>query len=536
MNEQTPAPPLKLVQGSIGHDGHTRHSHAGAQPGRAGEANDNCAATSLATEGFNLRGNVPGSGGGQVPPRAIRQRAPGGNSGVGGGVGGSSRLVRLFDGVPAYPYDLNDLRVLAIAHEDPRLQVTSASELPAGYTYFGQLVDHDILDLAMHLPRTFGPISLQGLALMRNPALDLDSLYGPNDQANGAIDPATGAFTGTVANGLLCDHVRDHERDPERFEARIVEHRNDENFIVSQLTLLFMNLHNRILALHGGGPGAFAATKDEVIRLYHAVIWNDYAKRILDEEVYAFLSRKPNPVRLLPETTGACLPVEFAAAGFRFGHCLIRAGYRVRTGERHPLGAMLQHRSPNGRHVFAQPIEWHTLFDVPDAQGRRFWERASPFSTYILPAMRSLPGASHIVHIAEIDLCRGVQFGLPSAQAVLEWLKQDHPGYLKAINFRIPGIRTIRRHPFSKVLHHLGLRDHIPLWTYILMEPSWRRTHRHTRLGKLGSVIVGETLRALLDASGRRAVGGDERRRLVSGLSLDTVGMADLIRFVHGSN
>jgi hypothetical protein len=533
VNDQTPAPPLKLVQGGIGHDTHARRPHAGVQPARAGEAHDNSAATSLATKGFDLRGNVPGAGGGQAPPRGIMQRAAGGNGGgVGGGVGGSPRIVRLFDGVPAYPYDLNDLRILAIAHADPRLQVTSASELPAGYTYFGQLVDHDILDLAVHLPRTFGPISLQGIALMRDPALDLDSLYGPNNQANGAIDPATGAFMGTERDGLLCDHVRDSAS----FEARIVDRRNDENFIVSQLTLLFMNLHNRILWLRGGGPAQFAATKDDVMRLYHAVIWNDYAKRILDEEVYAFLSRKPNRVRLLPETMDACLPVEFAAAGFRFGHCLIRAGYRVRTtGERHPLGALLQHRSPNGRHVFAHPIEWHTLFDVPDAQGRRFWERASPFSTYILPAMRSLPGASHVVHLAEIDLCRGVQFGLPSAQGVLDWLARDHPGYLKAINFRIPGIRTVRRHPLSKVLHHLGLRDRIPLWTYILMEPSWRRTNRHTRLGKLGSVIVGETLRALLDASAGRARGPDTDRP-VAPLALETVGMSELIRFVHGSN
>lgn len=55
-------------------------------------------------------------------------------------------------------------------------------DIPAGYTYFGQFIDHDItFDPASSLQQQNDPDALEDF---RTPRLDLDSLYGrgPDDQ------------------------------------------------------------------------------------------------------------------------------------------------------------------------------------------------------------------------------------------------------------------------------------------------------------------------------------------------------------------
>ena len=50
-------------------------------------------------------------------------------------------------------------------------------DIPGGFTYLGQFVDHDItLDLTPLDQQTADPLATQNF---RTPALDLDSLYGP---------------------------------------------------------------------------------------------------------------------------------------------------------------------------------------------------------------------------------------------------------------------------------------------------------------------------------------------------------------------
>src|SRR5918912_1188004 len=50
-------------------------------------------------------------------------------------------------------------------------------ELPAGFTYFGQFLDHDLtFEQTQGLPD--GELSPEEIVLGRSPSLDLDSLYG----------------------------------------------------------------------------------------------------------------------------------------------------------------------------------------------------------------------------------------------------------------------------------------------------------------------------------------------------------------------
>ena len=101
------------------------------------------------------------------------------------------RFGRMFRTLPAAEFEDTDLAKLANAMiAEVEAEVTSENEiddeenfgLPAGYTYFGQFIDHDItFDPASVLQKQNDP---DALVDFRTPALDLDNVYGrgPSDQ------------------------------------------------------------------------------------------------------------------------------------------------------------------------------------------------------------------------------------------------------------------------------------------------------------------------------------------------------------------
>lgn len=253
--------------------------------------------------------------------------------------------------------------------------------IPAGYTYFGQFVDHDItFDPASSLTRQNDPDGLQNF---RSPRLDLDSIYGrgPDDQpylyrqdaiAKDGKTPIKGILlTGTGINGTEFDLPR--VRPPQAAidaaiaakkdvpaVALIGDPRNDENVIVSQFQLTFLRLHNRLLrriadedldeqaanaAASPDGKAPPVRTPDEqfheaqrVVRwFYQYVVWNDFVKRLVPGTVW------DKALKFSTSGTGyelglkdiyswkvhPFMPVEFSGAAYRLGHSLIRAGYQL---------------------------------------------------------------------------------------------------------------------------------------------------------------------------------------------------------------
>src|SRR5438093_1175191 len=127
------------------------------------------------------------------------------------------------------------------------------SGISAGYTYFGQFIDHDL---------TFDPVSSldkqndpDALVDFRTPRFDLDCVYGrgPDDQPYLYEDDGVRMLLGRPLTGNPHDpNTRDVPRNspapgsPKR--ALIGDPRNDENVIVSQLHATFLRFHNRIAA------------------------------------------------------------------------------------------------------------------------------------------------------------------------------------------------------------------------------------------------------------------------------------------------
>ena len=162
----------------------------------------------------------------------------------------------MFRRLPVFDVKEDDLRELADSMTQRR--PTDNPNIPAGFTYLGQFVDHDIThDVSSSLQRMNDP---EGLVNFRTPRFDLDSLYGRGpvetpflyDQAD--RDGAK-LLLGRVINNEDQREENQHDlprndfRDPTGPQQRalIGDPRNDENTFVSQLHLLFVKFHNKVV-------------------------------------------------------------------------------------------------------------------------------------------------------------------------------------------------------------------------------------------------------------------------------------------------
>ncbi|HWN72927.1 MAG TPA: peroxidase family protein, partial [Solirubrobacterales bacterium] len=126
--------------------------------------------------------------------------------------------------------------------------------IPAGYTYLGQFIDHDItFDPVSSLQRQNDPDALHDF---RTPRLDLDSLYGDGPNNNPYLfDPNVDGGKTSFLIGQNPSGERDLPRNVlpsspagvPQGRALIGDPRNDENVIVGQLHLTFLRFHNKVV-------------------------------------------------------------------------------------------------------------------------------------------------------------------------------------------------------------------------------------------------------------------------------------------------
>jgi Animal haem peroxidase len=259
--------------------------------------------------------------------------------------------------------------------------------IPAGYTYFGQFIDHDItFDPVSTLQRQNDPDALEDF---RTPRFDLDNIYGrgPSDQPY-LYDPDAenikfllGKFvdtptTATTAGPDLPRNVLpDGPGGRARGRALIGDPRNDENLIVSQLQSAFLRFHNVVVDRVRADPATAQLGSDDVFKEaqrivrwhYQWVVTHDFlyhvaGKAVVDDILgddpneagtYAALdghfvvggpvpqdgatlaelaagtpvrTRRPR-LRFYHWRERPFMPVEFTVAAYRFGHSMVRPSY-----------------------------------------------------------------------------------------------------------------------------------------------------------------------------------------------------------------
>ncbi|MFC4069851.1 peroxidase family protein [Actinoplanes subglobosus] len=394
----------------------------------------------------------------------------------------------MFKNAPAFqpPEDL--LRSLAAQMGEPSTPNPTDLDnprIPAGFTFLGQFIDHDMtLD---RTPLAEAQADPQALTNFDTPHFDLGSLYGRGPRQDPELYESDRTRLKIVRNA---NGVDDLPRRPDG-SAYLGDPRNDENLIVAQLHIAFAKFHNRLLERR------LARTLADAQRLtrwhFQWIIVHDFLEKIVGAEVVGRYLNRLGRVRrehYQPRNPNRpFMPIEYSVAAYRFGHSMVRSGYLLNQRGGQPSGAAIFGQEGfdlrgNRPLPAGLEIDWWHFFDVPGKPStprnaaRRIDGKLS-LPLFNLPATVVSDG---VVSLAERNLLRGSRLGLPAGQDVATRMGIKP---LTNTELGLPG-------PADP-----GWKGKAPLWFYILKEAEL--TYAGQRLGPVGGRIVAEVILGILD-------------------------------------
>ena len=417
------------------------------------------------------------------------------------------------------------------------------STIPAGFTYFGQFVDHDItFDVSSSLDVDTDANTINN---MRSPTLDLDSVYGrgpgldpflyvfPSSGpptaiklqvgTNTPVGPGGPSNTGTPA-GMVAQTNWDVPRILGTNTAVIGDPRNDENLIIVQFQHAMLRFHNAVvdmLLAIGFAGDIFAEAKRIVTHHYQWAVVHDFLGRVCGA---AAVNNAMASV-VAPIGSSFRMPVEFAVAAYRFGHSMIRDRYWVNFNFINAtLGQVFEFNRNPRLPVFSNwVVDFNAFFDtgVPVP----VHNKARRIDSILANGLESLPGFAGLMAIlATRNLRRGLALGLPSGQGMASSFGIV-PMTAAQLTSGLPAAEVA-------VLNSSGglLKSKTPLWYYVLREAAV--LGGGNQLGPVGGRIVAETFVRILkrDASSYLNVGGGFTPILPSATPGDFT-VADLVTF-----
>jgi hypothetical protein len=371
-------------------------------------------------------------------------------------------------------------------------QARDNPDMPAGYTYLGQFVDHDITFDPTPLDSLTGQNDPDALKNFRTPAFDLDCLYGGGPKGSPFLYDKAGVKLKVGRNPARDEGGEELERDDlprdQEGTALIGDPRNDENVIVSQLHLAMIRFHNRVVNRVANqkdlkGRDLFKEAQRVVRWHYQWVVIHDLLERIVGTNLVNQLL-KPNetpPVKLkhYKPKKNPFMPVEFSVAAYRFGHSMIRPTYLINQVVPE-LPIFSGRRKPAPREDFHGfrglpsfwTVDWTFFFEVGGGKSR---QQARKIDTKLAAGLHKLPGErGDMASLPLRNLRRGKRLGLPSGQDVAE---------------------AVGATPLNK--QQLGFNGPAPLWFYVLREAELKENGK--QLGETGARIVAEVFLGLLD-------------------------------------
>jgi hypothetical protein len=432
-----------------------------------------------------------------------------------------------------------------------------STQIPAGFTYLGQFVDHDLTfdKTDVMLGEDVAPADL---IQARSPSLDLDSLYGagPTDPGSAQFYEADGLHLRmgrTVRIGNL--PAKDGFDLPRgagttvraRRRAIIPDPRNDENLAVAQTHLAFIRFHNRVVdTLPASVPPAqrFARAQRIVTRHYQWMLRTDYLPRICAPGVVNSVfnsGRKAFEVGAAPDAIPT-MPIEFSVAAFRLGHSMIRRDYN--WNREFPSGTGTLSRlftfsagSGNLGGDRRLPSNWiadfRRLYDfgeagrdnlvVPEAQ----FNRAMRIDTTLVNTLRRLPGFRPAeANLAFRNLTRARMVRLATGQQMARFLRSRGVALTPLTRAQIrEGRGGAELDGLTQPQRDALLKD-TPLWFYILREAELNRG----KLTGVGARIVAETFHRAMEGSEASIVRNPSWRPTL-GPNNTTFRMVDLLLF-----
>lgn len=470
------------------------------------------------------------------------------------------RFGRLFRNLPGFTPGDSALEALAARMAEgetappategwaPSREPDLDSDIPAGYTYLGQFIDHDItFDPVSSLQRQNDP---EGLHNFRTPRFDLDSLYGagPNNSPfmyDPSIDGGrTAMLIGQNANGEfdLPRNVLPAVADRSQGRALIGDPRNDENVLVSQLHTLFLRFHNKVLETVRseqpslGHDELFEETQRVVRWHYQWIVVNDFLPRIVGPEtVQSILNPMSGAYGAPPAGAEVAfprfdlrffrwqeqpfMPVEFSVAAYRFGHSMIRPTYKINQDiPELPIFSPSEDPGPlEALHGFRPlpskwRVDWKFFFESSDLANMQVARR---IDSKLAIGTFNLPETGLMRNLAARNLKRARALSLPSGQRVA----------------RAMGIEPLSDEKLAITDISEEFVGNAPLWFYVLKEAELPEGGSG-KLGPLGGRLVAEVLLGLL--KGDPMSYANVEPGWTPSLGSESFAMSDLISFVDG--
>jgi hypothetical protein len=387
-----------------------------------------------------------------VPARAARAQSP-------------PTFGRMFPRLPAFTDPTVDqLAALAQTMLEQPGPDGDNRDIPSGFTYFGQFIDHDIT--RDELPTPTATVDPTTIPNKRTPELDLDSLYGAGPEGSPEL------YYGAKLRLALTQGTNDFPvyDVPRRADgsAIIGDNRNDENLIVLQLHVAFARFHNRLV-----DQGLSFKEAQRLTRLhYQYLVLNDYLPKVVGAD----------RVRRLGLTNPRKMPVEFSVAAFRFGHSEVRDAYELSSLTNDNPVPVFSFADPARTLAGGRPIptgfgvDWAYFFNVEGAFDElgnlsRLFDPKISLPLFQLPIPGAEAEGSNVLAFRTMN--RGLFYGLPSGQAVA-----------KALRVKAIAPATLNLGP--------GFENGTPLWYYVLAEAA--QSSGGARLGPVGGSIVADVL------------------------------------------
>jgi len=424
-----------------------------------------------------------------------------------------ARFGRMFKTLPAFqPPDplLSGLAAAMNEQVDPSLDIPTERadnpDMPSGFIYLGQFIDHDMThDLTPLGGQAQDPL---GMTNFETPLFDLSCVYGGGPLKNPELFEAD-------AKHMKLDYQNDNGFVdlPRHLDgsAIIADGRNDENLIICQLQIAFIQLHNYFLDHKAAGN--FAEAKRLTIYHYQWIIVHDFlphvvGQQLLDDMIFTLLGKvRAKTIFYRPLSPfKPMMPVEYSGAAYRWGHSGVRPEYEMHGNALSPNPAVLpifDGRDPplnvdlrGNRPLFADAlIDWNYFYNIQGVTAPDDINLAHLIDTKVSKALYNLPD-SVVAHIAgailalpERNLLRGKRLGLPSGQAVAGYMKSK----LAAMPTPLTNAQLDPDGAFK--LGDPGWGGQAPLWFYCLRETE---LGGGTKLGPVQGRIVAEVILGLL--------------------------------------
>jgi hypothetical protein len=438
-----------------------------------------------------------------------------------------------------------------------------SSQIPAGFTYLGQFIDHDLTfdKTDVMLGANVTPAQL---LQARSPSLDLDSLYGagPSDPGSAKFYEADGLHlkvgktTGPAKNGFDLPRGAGNTVAKKR-KAIVPDPRNDENLAVAQTHLAMIRFHNRVVDTQlGGVPAAqkFAKAREIVTKHYQWMIRTDYLTRIAKAAVVNDVfnnGRKAFEVGVAP-TDVPTMPIEFSIAGFRLGHSMVRAAYnwnKIFDNGGGTLDLLFTFSATGGdlgsdtRLASIWIADFRRLYDFSEANKPGLTVPASKFNramridTRIVDPLQHLPpqtvglpnstGFNDVRrNLAFRNLTRAKMVKLATGQQMATFLKSKGVNLTKLTKAQIrDGAGGAELDSLTQAQRQAVLKN-TPLWFYVLREAELA----NGKLSGVGARIVAETFHRAIEGS-QHSIVRDTAFTPTLGPNSSTFRMVDLLLF-----